>query len=516
MPATQSRAPGCFWVFCLLMGLISTAVVGAFVIVPVARARCFYEETTCTILDKRIAHDNDGNFRPEFLIEYRVAGQVHQVWTYEATRAYTNIGSPQALLDQFVVDKRYPCWYDPAAPEKSVLVRGFAWWHLLTLIPVVFVVIGAGGLIANRRARRRGKAAAVPVEVRWDVVRVAGPRLAAMGCALAGGFVVAGAMAFAIVNALFARNAPVWAVALGFCAPFALFFVFASFVGRRFSGRLARALPSPERANAAKAGKFSTPQQDDEAVAPEPAPDDLPTVPRLDPAGPGHVLTAALAREPTGAVVLGCLVPFAALWIGIISFPIRAVWEGHRQGRPDWAQTVFFIPFVLIALGLIVAILVLAARGLLSLLVGRVRVEVSAYPLRAGGRYTVCVRKLGGASLSDVSLALVCRESATRTTAAGSTTTQQAFSQRQRRRRPAHGGGGSNTSTREVLRIEADPPGGDPFDGLRTVLTVPASAMHSFASAHNKVDWLIEVRGRALGLLPWRGRFPVLVHPAED
>jgi hypothetical protein len=486
------QPPGCFWVIFLLMGLIGTAVVGGFMIVPAMRATFIYDEAVCTVLDKRLGHDNEGNWRPEIHIEYRVAGQAYQAWTYDAVGVYTNFESRKAVLDQFVVGRQYPCWYDPAAPEKSVLVRGFDWWHLMVLIPLVFVVIGAGGLISNRRARRRGDAMTVAVEVPWGALRKAGPPLAGMGCALFAGFGVAAAAAFALFFTLAANKAPPWAIGLGFFAPFLVFVGLAALVGRRFSGLLARALPSKERQAVTATGKLSPPPADEAEAAPEPAADDLPTVPRLEPAGRGDVLAVALAREPTGACALGCAIPFTAVWIGIVYHFGRGIWEGHRQGQPDWFATVILIPFVFAALFLIGTVLVLSARGLVSLLVGRVRAEVSAFPFRPGGRYAVCVRQGGGVPLSGVGLALVCRESATYTA-----------------------GTSNSTATREVLRVEADPPEGDLSDGLRTALTVPASAMHSFASEHNKVEWLVEVRGGALGLLPWRGRFPVLVHPAE-
>jgi hypothetical protein len=490
MSPARSQPPGCFWVVFLVVGLILTIGFGGFMVVPTVRANFFYEETTCAVLDKRLANGDEDTFRPEIHIEYQVAGRPYRVWTYDATGIYSNVQSRRAVLDQFVVGRQYPCWYDPAGPEKSVLVRGFDPWCLMVLIPVVFVVIGAGGLIANRRARRRGVPDAVPVDAAAGLLRAAGPRMARTGCALIAGFAVAGVASFALFFTLAAKNAPFWLVGLGFFAPFIIFIGVISLFGRRLAAQLARALPTKERQAVAEARPLNTRDQEGATVV-EPASDDWPTVPKLESAGRGDVLAVALAREPTGAGALGCLIPFAAAWIGFVSYWGRGIWEGHRQGQPDWFHTVFIIPFVLAGLFLLGSIVVLSARGLVSLLVGRVRAEVSAFPFRAGARYTACVRQGGGLPLSGVGLALVCRESATYT--AGTST---------------------STANREVIRVEAEPPELDSADWLRTTLAVPASAMHSFASKHNKVEWLVEVSGRALGLLPWRGRFPVLVHPA--
>ena len=77
----------------------------------------------------------------------------------------------RAALDQFDVNGRYPCWYDPANPEKVVVVRGHAWFTWLLLagtVAVVAVGIGsptgngptrllAGRARPNRRSRHRSQ-----------------------------------------------------------------------------------------------------------------------------------------------------------------------------------------------------------------------------------------------------------------------------------------------------------------------------------------------------------------------
>ena len=41
-----------------------------------------------------------------------------------------------------------PCWYDPLDPERVVLVRGYSWWiYLVATVPVIFIFVGAGGII---------------------------------------------------------------------------------------------------------------------------------------------------------------------------------------------------------------------------------------------------------------------------------------------------------------------------------------------------------------------------------
>jgi Protein of unknown function (DUF3592) len=48
--------------------------------------------------------------------------------------------SQQAIVDQFMVGKIYPCWYDPANPTQAVLTRQFDWF--IFIIPGVFFLVG--------------------------------------------------------------------------------------------------------------------------------------------------------------------------------------------------------------------------------------------------------------------------------------------------------------------------------------------------------------------------------------
>ena len=122
-------------------------------VVPEWRANHVFLETTATVLKTRLGEsaDNDGRpvFRPEVLIRYRVDGEVHEVWTYDITCAYSSgREQKQAVLDRIATGRDYLCWYDPLNPAIAVLVRGYSWWFwLMMFVPVGFMLIGGGGLI---------------------------------------------------------------------------------------------------------------------------------------------------------------------------------------------------------------------------------------------------------------------------------------------------------------------------------------------------------------------------------
>jgi hypothetical protein len=54
-----------------------------------------------------------------------------------------------------------------------------------------------------------------------------------------------------------------------------------------------------------------------------------------------------------------------------------------------------------------------------------------------------------------------------------------------------------------------------PFTALCTV-GIPASAMHSFQSAHNAVRWKLVVRGEAESWPVFERGFPIVVYPGES
>lgn len=143
----------------LLFGISFFGIMLTMLIVPEWRANHSYIEHRCTILDKRLAEhpgDDGPTYRPEFRVKYTVIGKDYDVWIYDAGNVYSGgRAGKQAILDQFVVGREYPCWYDPTAPAKSVLVRGYSWFAYLFLpLSLVFAAVGVFGLRATYRKTR--------------------------------------------------------------------------------------------------------------------------------------------------------------------------------------------------------------------------------------------------------------------------------------------------------------------------------------------------------------------------
>lgn len=141
-----------FFAFLLLIGGIALAVMISTLVIPEWQVNHEFAEYNCKVVGRRL-DEKEGEsgtlYRPEFQIEYAVNGVEYRAWTYTISNPYTPAKeSQQAVLAKFKVGDVVPCWYNPLNPEQVVLLRGYSGWVYLALfVPVVFVVIGAGGLI---------------------------------------------------------------------------------------------------------------------------------------------------------------------------------------------------------------------------------------------------------------------------------------------------------------------------------------------------------------------------------
>ncbi len=150
------------------------------VVLPEWRVNHEFVEHTSLVLDKRVAERENGDdrkYRPEVKVRYTVDGRPLTAWTYDIATAAGAADSYSADRDEaaraigpFARGEEVRCWYDPTQPETVVLVRGYRWWVWAVLaLPVLFVLIGAGGLLfsllhwhtsAERRAILARRAAA--------------------------------------------------------------------------------------------------------------------------------------------------------------------------------------------------------------------------------------------------------------------------------------------------------------------------------------------------------------------
>ena len=158
-------------------------------------------------------------------------------------------------------------------------------------------------------------------------------------------------------------------------------------------------------------------------------------------------------------------------WNGIISVFVTHLLKSWRSGGLEWFLAVFLIPFVLIGLGLIVAV----GYFFLALFNPRPRVTLTPGAPRLGDSVRLEWEVSGRVeALEDLRFVLEGREEATYTRGTRSATDRSVFASL----------AVSSTTSPQEMRSGT------------TSIEIPASLMHSFTGQHNKIIWSVQVKGK--------------------
>jgi hypothetical protein len=207
--------------------------------------------------------------------------------------------------------------------------------------------------------------------------------------------------------------------------------------------------------------------------------------------GPPTQAVEADALEPADLLgcQFGCLVVLAPVWLGIAVGPFGwAVWQ--HGGLPP-LNLITAVPYLFAVIGVGV-VLATARAGLLWLadgMVGRLRVEVTPAPLRAGGRHEVRVTPWAGTRLRAVRMELVCR---------AWTRVEDAE--------------GSETTYRNLAVVPVGESAGPPWVGS---VELPADARPTERGAEAGIEWRVRLTGRLFGWWPVARDYDVTVRAAE-
>lgn len=182
----------------------------------------------------------------------------------------------------------------------------------------------------------------------------------------------------------------------------------------------------------------------------------------------------------------------AIFWNLVVAFwAVKAV-GSHLAGKPDWFQTLFFVPFALIGCGLLAMIV---RQILIDTGVGPTIVEISGHPLYPGRQYELFVSQAGRLKLEWLEVLLVCEEEACYRQGTDTRTAVRRVCQER------------------VLRRESpDVRQGEPFE-TKAPLDVPPGAMHSFRADHNRIQWRLIVKGKAARRPAFDRSFRLHVYP---
>ena len=227
-----------------------------------------------------------------------------------------------------------------------------------------------------------------------------------------------------------------------------------------------------------------------------PRPKNYPTVPSY--AGlinsPGIDLAYRLPPSKSPGWRLLASAIFALLWNGVAC--VLLVWaiRSHLADRPEWFLSVFMVPFLAVSVWsiryLFQSIWIHTGMGLTTL-------EISDHPLVPGHEYQVALSQHGHIAVNSLELWLVCEEEATYRQGTDIRTEVRRVMEKQ-------------LFQRKNFRIEPV----EPFQALIN-LPIPATAMHSFQSPHNSVQWRLVVRGHVANWPQFERGFSIVVFPGE-
>jgi len=209
---------------------------------------------------------------------------------------------------------------------------------------------------------------------------------------------------------------------------------------------------------------------------------------------PGTILRYRLPIESPESWTLLGLGLFAALWNAVVVVLAVGAGADLLRGRTDWLLLALLAGFVAIGIG---GVVLFIRMLVLTTAVGPTQVEISDHPLVPGGSYDMLIGQGGTGSLRSLELYLELEEFAT-------------FRQ------------GTDTRTdravvwREGVKTWTDVPiaAGGRFE-THVTLSIPPSAMHSFASEHNAVKWRVVVIGRPDRWPAFVRVFPLVIFPAD-
>ncbi|MBZ5536921.1 MAG: DUF3592 domain-containing protein [Acidobacteriia bacterium] len=195
-------------------------------------------------------------------------------------------------------------------------------------------------------------------------------------------------------------------------------------------------------------------------------------------------LTLKPQTSPT-AKLLGIIV-FSAFWNGIISVFISQALKTWRAGFPDWFLTLFMVPFVLVGLGTVVGV----GYFLLALFNPRPKLIVSPGAIRLGGSAQLEWEVSGRVDrIRRFCIYLEGREKATYRSGKSTRTDEEAFARIE----------AIDTQTRGYMN-----------HGTARIM-IPSDTLPSFEGDHNKIVWVLCVRGDIERWPDLNEEFPIAV-----
>ena len=162
----ESQGTGCRSVFGKLVGSVFFGLflgMGLFFLVMLIGetvrdvAIWRWDPTPCTIVSSEVVDSSDDEQPFQASVRYRYAVDGHEYLGDRVSRraaTESDFGKAQRRTLRYEQNSETTCYVDPADPSRAVLERSLPWTALMVFLPLVFVVIGGGGLFVIWRPGR--------------------------------------------------------------------------------------------------------------------------------------------------------------------------------------------------------------------------------------------------------------------------------------------------------------------------------------------------------------------------
>ena len=208
---------------------------------------------------------------------------------------------------------------------------------------------------------------------------------------------------------------------------------------------------------------------------------------------PGTALAYRLPVDSRRSWRLFMAAAVCIVWNSIVLVFVGMSISSLVAGQPDWQLMLFTLPFLIGGIGLVYLLFqqLVASTG-----PGPTHLEISDHPLIPGQTYGLFITQGGRLSVRSFRVVLVCDEEAS---------FYQGTDVRIEQRRVYE------TEIYRREKFEVHP--GTPYQD-RAEVHIPESAMHSFLSEHNEVQWKLIVQAELEHWAPLERAFPIVVCPS--
>lgn len=544
-----------FFLFFLGMGLVFVGLIGRQVFSGLqtwtwTKTRCQITRSAVRATEGR--RGSNGTYSLDLEYQYTFDGQNYSSTRHRLSSAsFQDYGKAQRLADTYQPGSICICYVNPKAPGEAVLERSNLLFAFFILLPLIFVAVGAIGILATWRAGSSGPAVARPISERAATGAGRGVAVVFFGV-----FILLGLLLFVLLfvvplsKVVAARGwTPLSCTVLSsqvrthsgnkgntYSVDILYSYVVKdreykanrydfmagsssgyegklAIVNRHWPGSRTVCYVDPGDPTQAVLEPGFTPvmwiglvplvfsvfglvglvsnsrRRRSQALAPAVSRmfGNQSAIPSFDPATANSPLLLKSAGSPPGKCI-GTLLA-GLFWNGIVSVFLVHIFKSAHAGFFEWFLGLFMIPFVLIGLGLIAA----AAYFFLAIFNPRPHLTITPGVPRLGDSLRLEWDLKGRVEmLKDLRIFLEGREEATYTRGTRSSTDRSVFARL------------------EVVTISA------PLmmrSGTGNIV-IPSALMHSFASPHNRIVWSIQVKGRIDRWPDLNQEFPLTVLPA--